>query len=309
MHVPRFFHTATALADGRVLVTGGADDADGPALRSAEVFDAVTSRWTVTGAMSVPRIGHSATRLHDGRVLIAGGSAAMTGNPTAAADIFDPRTMQFTRVAPMQVARRGHAAALLPDGRVLVVGGETSAGTATARAEVYDPATNTWKPVAPLPRALTDLSATTLADGTVLVAGGAPCALDLVFADCSGHLHASAAAYLFVAATGRWLATAPMPYAAAEQTATAIGDGVLVTGGTVVQHDRPCPTDRVAFYSAHARTWTTLPPMTTTRTFHTATALGDGTVVIAGGYRDVGRCAVEPIASAETRVVVMTATL
>jgi hypothetical protein len=63
-----------ALAAGRVLVTGG-KDATG-ALRSAEVFDPVTARFTATGPMILPRYKHAAVRLDDGTVMIVGGSDA-----------------------------------------------------------------------------------------------------------------------------------------------------------------------------------------------------------------------------------------
>ncbi|MEO0326329.1 MAG: kelch repeat-containing protein [Myxococcota bacterium] len=88
---PRFLHTSTALADGRVLVTGGFIDAapspcpPGTAtdalcfqLRSARdgwLYEPATARWReVTPGLAAARGAHSATRLGDGRVLVAGGA-------------------------------------------------------------------------------------------------------------------------------------------------------------------------------------------------------------------------------------------
>jgi hypothetical protein len=78
---------ATALPDGKVLVTGGSrndgGDADGvsdPVL-SAEVWNPGTEQWTTLAAMRIARLYHStALLLPDGRVFTAGGghSAAAT---------------------------------------------------------------------------------------------------------------------------------------------------------------------------------------------------------------------------------------
>ena len=69
-------HTATRLADGRVLVLGGRDDGTGWPLASAQVFDPTTGRLTPTGSMRAPRSEHADALLPDGRVLIVGGLAA-----------------------------------------------------------------------------------------------------------------------------------------------------------------------------------------------------------------------------------------
>ena len=48
MGTARYSHTATLLADGRVLVSGG-QDADGEFLRSCEIWDPRTGGWAGTG--------------------------------------------------------------------------------------------------------------------------------------------------------------------------------------------------------------------------------------------------------------------
>ena len=79
MTEPRAGHAAALLADGRVLIAGGATtdpDARSRAhgTASAEIFDPATGRFTRTADMSLSREGASAFTLPDGGVLIIGGS-------------------------------------------------------------------------------------------------------------------------------------------------------------------------------------------------------------------------------------------
>jgi hypothetical protein len=71
MTVPRDFHTATMLLDGKVLIVGGISI--GGDLTSAELYDPAVATFASTGSMTVPREYYTATLLPDGVVLIAGG--------------------------------------------------------------------------------------------------------------------------------------------------------------------------------------------------------------------------------------------
>jgi hypothetical protein len=68
---PRTDHTATVLADGRVLFVGGAGP-EGPN-RSTELFYPDSNSAVSDAPMTFAREGHTATLLPNGRVLIAGG--------------------------------------------------------------------------------------------------------------------------------------------------------------------------------------------------------------------------------------------
>lgn len=139
-------HTATLMADGRVLVVGGEVPSPGadsyPATGSAAIYDPSSGAWTQAGKMFLPRTRHTATLLLDGSVLLAGGNKE---GPTAhlsslndlspaygSAEIFDPQGCggdeaasepDWCWVGSMVTAREGHTATQLPNGSVLIVGG------------------------------------------------------------------------------------------------------------------------------------------------------------------------------------------
>src|SRR5512140_242387 len=145
MNISRQGHTATPLADGKVLIAGGYRYGGAPV--TAEIYDPDTGTFTTTGSMNSARLHHTATLLGNGQVLITGGSRGISNPPVypLAAELYDPASGTFVITASMAEGRASHTATLLPSGRVLVTGGavETSYFTAadyTAGAELYDPA-------------------------------------------------------------------------------------------------------------------------------------------------------------------------
>jgi len=170
MAAGRFGHTATLLANGKVLVVGGFASYSSEPTAAAEIYDPTTGHFSSAGKMMTPRAGHRATRLVDGRILITGGfnTALINGELgiTATAELYNPDTGSFSLTGPMALTRKEHTATLLPNGTVLVAGG----GSPTA--EIYDPSTGLFRPTSSMETERTGHSATLLPDGTVLVAGG-----------------------------------------------------------------------------------------------------------------------------------------
>jgi hypothetical protein len=88
-------HTATPLADGRVLILGGWSGDFFEPTAAADIFDPATNSFTAVGAMILPRFEHEAALLPDGRVMIVGGQSD-EGDNLRFTEIFDPATGIFS---------------------------------------------------------------------------------------------------------------------------------------------------------------------------------------------------------------------
>jgi hypothetical protein len=163
MSSERHGHTATRMADGRVLIAGGENA--GGVLNQTEIYDPASATFSAAANMTSARVDHSATLLADGRVLITGGRDG--GASLATTEIFDPAAGTFTSGPTMSVARAGHSATLFANGRVLIAGGD-----ANGTAELLDLTAGTSTAAGSMGVARSHHSAALLQDGRVLVVGG-----------------------------------------------------------------------------------------------------------------------------------------
>jgi hypothetical protein len=289
MRIARAGHKATLLANGKVLVTGGTNSTG--TLATAELFNPVTGTFTRVGNMGTPRVGHTATLLANGKVLVAGGG-------TAKAELFNPSTGVFTSTKPMIAARMGHTATLLKNGKVLLAGGTDINGTALG--DLFDPATATFSPTATGGTQALWLAAALLQDGRVLVAGGELTTLISGGSTrcCLFGPDSYALGILFRTSDESFFAAADMSTSRAFHTATRLGDGeVLLAGGANV-HSVPrlttvytsvTPLASAELFNPTSMTFTNTGNMTTARSWHTATLLGNGKVLVVGGVDANGK--------------------
>jgi N-acetylneuraminic acid mutarotase len=268
LNTPRAWHTATLLPNGKVLVAGGYG---GFYLKSAELFDPATGKWTYTGEMSGARYQHTATLLPNGKVLVAGG-VGPTGRLNTA-ELYDPATGLWSSAGTMSGARSYHTATLLTNGKVLVAGGDTATGF-LAEAELYTPdsGAGTWSAAHVMYSPRSQHTATLLQDGRVLVAGGQ---------NGAGRID-DVEIYTADAGSGSWEANPPLWKQRSAHTAVLLNDDrVLVVGGDL---------DDLGAGKAELnspgipRMWAYTADLTEgVRWNHTATLLPNGMVLIAGG--------------------------
>lgn len=139
MTTARSAHIATLLANGQVLIAGGAN-APGGVLSSAELFDPATGKWTATGSMNTERQSFRTTMLTNGKVLVEGGLELPIHPISSSAELYDPSQGTWTTTsASMTNARYYHRATLLLDGSVLITGGFNSSARYLSSSESYYP--------------------------------------------------------------------------------------------------------------------------------------------------------------------------
>ena len=130
--------TATKLADGRVLIAGGAAQAEAHVLGSdyhapaatAEIFDPKINTFTAVASMNNPRCGHAAILLPTGQVLVVGGytsqvvaadGTSVLSYPTET-ELYDPDSNTWSVMDHLDYGLSEPKLALLPDGTVFVAG-------------------------------------------------------------------------------------------------------------------------------------------------------------------------------------------
>lgn len=178
MVAARYGHTATLLANGRVLISGGGVTNSLLVTEGCELYDPVSGGWQATGALSWPAVNHAATLLPDGTVLVAGGDydVGFGGGvglvPGPFAQLYDPVSGTWSFTASLLSSRDYHTATLLPNGLVLIAGGQGYGSSSTNSAELYLPATKTWIRAGAMNAPRQYHSATLLNNGLVLAAGG-----------------------------------------------------------------------------------------------------------------------------------------
>lgn len=247
----RYAHTTTILPNGNILLTGGIDSAGNP-IDTFELHSATSSSmnsFQPLGVDFVDRASHTATLMADGRVLIVGGNnAAGALITTNEVQIYDPNTDTLSNGPNLVRERENHTATLLPNGQVLVTGGTYNDGGGLPW-----PQTSSCEIFDPDPNDDKDP-----ADQAWLT-------------NCGGQARGTEGS---------------MGLARGAHTATLLADGrILVTGGVISDgNDQAVSTEFFEYQLGASGLWTPGPALIAKRAYHTATQMGDGRVLIAGGW-------------------------
>ena len=265
----RYLFEATALPDGRALITGGF----GPQgeCRAAEIYDRATRAFTVVPGFTA-RVYHTATLLGDGTVLIAGGLDCESWQTTDRAQIFRPAQGTFGDAAVLRTPRAAHTATVLKDGRILIAGGVhigPDGAELLAAAELFDPAAGAFSTVGALGTARYVHGAARLDDGRVLVAGGS-----------DGLGAPLASAELFDPVTGTFSAAGSMNAARLYLTLDTLAGGTVLATGGMGEEGVLASTEA---FDARTNSFSPGPPTWTARAGHRAVVLQNGTLLLTGG--------------------------
>lgn len=179
----------------------------------------------------------------------------------------------WTPTGSMNVARNSPGTAVLPDGRVLVQGGGNASGAINS-AEIYDPSTGTWTPTSNILEGHAgDGGTIRLADGRVLVCGDAiqpnPTFTNL----CE----------IYDPVAGTWSRTGGMNFVRAHHRMVLLPSGLILALGGDITTGCYCPQTSAERYNPLTGTWTVTGSMAVARSFPSATLLGNGKVLVAGG--------------------------
>lgn len=139
--------TTTTLADGKIMVSGGANGNLSTltinALADVSIYNPTTNAWQagVPNLLSA-RAGHCGTLLPNGTVAITGGASGNVLNPTVIKDVDQWNGLGWTNIGSMNHERAFHYAAVSYDlERIFLYGGIESGGIAAlqASAEYFAP--------------------------------------------------------------------------------------------------------------------------------------------------------------------------
>jgi N-acetylneuraminic acid mutarotase len=295
----RAHHSATVLASGQVLVTGG--DGSSSTLASSELYDPVKGVWYTLPSLTLntARTHHTATLLVSGQVLVTGGYGGSV-TTLASTELYDPSADTYTVTATagangnITVATQTVSAGLpasftvsANNGYHASVSGDTCAVTqvsgviwtstpimancAVTASFVANSGNGLWSDTDSMSAARVGHTATLLASGKVLVASAG--------SNFFGYSLTSAEVY--DPASSTWDAAGNLATARFGDTATLLPSGkVLVVGGTTGLYSYLASAE---LYDTVSNTWSAAASMSTPRYFHTATLLPSGKVLVAGG--------------------------
>ncbi|MBX7115905.1 MAG: hypothetical protein K1X64_16365 [Myxococcaceae bacterium] len=265
----RIGHTATLTPCGQVLVFGGYR-LGAEANASAEIYDLASNKWYPAASAPAPRARHSAAVLGDGRVLFAGG----TEDTTEAQQTLIYSNGVWSHGPAFPEARTTGAQLIAYSGTAIVVDGNTTG----PRLRKLNLSTNVWEP---LDQAAIPVigAALALVDHTLWSFGG----------EIGGTPSDAVQKIQLDGATPAWeqLVGVTLWQSRLLATATPLTSGFIIIAGGVAS--RSTYGNMATFiFNPVGPTVTNGSLLNYAPTTHTATALSDTEVLVAGGADNSG---------------------
>lgn len=305
LSIERAEHAAVLLSNGKVFVAGGATPSEhgAKATDSVEIYDPTANEgkgaWAQAEPLKRRRWRPTVLSLPNGKLFITGG-ADENEHDVEESEVYDPaandgkgESRLTTRITGLHY---GISATLLQDGNVFLVGRSPGIGGCHQAAYVVDPFANEgrgeWAIVSDGMVNLCEPTTTLLSDGTILIVGWNVTKSDKGYREWGTALRYDPT----VAANDRKRAwkTIPLPKVERFQhTATLLPNGrVLIVGGERLNSY----TDNTKGFLASAEiyipnaqesvgAWVGGGSMKIPRSFHTATLLSSGAVLVVGGRK------------------------
>ncbi|HEY5925664.1 MAG TPA: hypothetical protein VIV11_28455 [Kofleriaceae bacterium] len=295
-------------ADSRMVIVGGADPATGLGAEFVEVIEAerdTDRQYERFFEPAMARTELTATTLSDGNAVVIGG--LRPGNPTGSPPLLPEASASVFKIsvetgptaiiqedATLTYPRYAHTATRLTDdfgAAVLVAGGLDNAGKPVAQAELFKSLANDFSTqfTAQMIVPRWQHQAVRFPDGSVLFYGGLTKRINPV--TMAEETVVVDELELYSPLDGRFLpaGTLRANHPRIGMSATTLPDGrVLITGGQITIDGPPIDSSFFAVLDPKGGTVRVIntDPLATPRSGHQATALCDGTILVAGGSLD-----------------------
>lgn len=215
--LPRPLHgVALAPVAGRLYALGGFTDLRRTAVDSVYVYDPATDRWQERAPLPLPR-GAAAAAVIEGLVYLAGGERE--GQAVNDFHVYHPGLDRWEELPALPTARASLSAAAV--GQTFYAVGGRAGGSPLAVVEAFDAAIGRWgPPLPPMPTARAEM-ALAVRQGVLYAIGG------------TDGTEVLGAAEAYDPDTGAWLIYSPLPVPRRAAGAVALGDRVLIFGGSI----------------------------------------------------------------------------
>ncbi|AEI45237.1 hypothetical protein KCX80_30490 [Paenibacillus mucilaginosus] len=257
---------------------GGEDDSERGYTATVEAYDPASNQWLKKADLPQPGV-HLKTAVYHELLYVIAGYEPLTGTPIPV-QYYDPGKDQWT-ILPDVVLDIYEPAVTVWKGQVLISGGYHNSGVTLDTVFTFDPGTGKREKVAAMPAPRFGHTAAIVND-RLMIAGGAPNAYGAV------RPMSSVISYDFTAQT--WSTSASMATPRMHAASVVIGGQWFVLGGgrQEVLGD---------VYVPEVNGWSPVPASELgNRNQPGVISLGESSLVLIGGYRDVPLSAVESIA-------------